>query len=143
VRIWQLFTSLCGALGVTRVKTQQTLKVIGNYSGDLGETEANDQVRAALSERGDSGIVPRDVRHYAYPQPGNQNAALEASIMVDLLKQGFVVEALEPAGVRFSQTREIASPDFDALTQGLQRSLTNVGWIYDGWESALVQGDNS
>jgi hypothetical protein len=143
VRIWPVIIALCAGAGCTPVPGPSGMQVVGMVPGGMGEKAANDQVRLAMAQYGDRGVAPRDVRHYTYPQPGNPRAAPVAVVIRLLKKQGFAVETLAPVGLQFSQTREIASPDFDALTQGLQRSLTNVGWIYDGWESALVQGDNS
>ncbi|MXQ07674.1 hypothetical protein GQ651_07430 [Alphaproteobacteria bacterium GH1-50] len=101
----------------------------------------NDAVRKALAGYGDDGTRPRHVIHFAYAKKGGQDAAAAEEI----IRRYLAPDVLEPAevgdGIRFEQNREVASAEFDAMTDGLERDLAEIGWEYDGWECAVETGE--
>ena len=101
----------------------------------------NDRVRAALAGYGDDGTLPRHVIHFAY---ATRKATADAAAAEAIIRRALAPDVLEPAevgnGLRFEQTREVASAEFDALTQALEDELAAIGWDYDGWECAVETG---
>ena len=100
----------------------------------------NDRIRAALRASGDDGTAIRQVVHYAYPEA-------EDAVAVDDVRDTLawiaprVVRMADGAGLRLEQEREVASEAFDAMTEQFKRDLAAIGWSYDGWECAVVTGD--
>ena len=71
-------------------------------------------------------------------------ASLEEAM--DLIRQQGDFDVIEHAedegGIRFEQNREVASAEFDDLTERLEEKLKEVGWTYDGWECAVETGES-
>ena len=104
--------------------------------------QKNDKVRGALRGMGDDGTRPRHVIHFAYATRKATGETDEAEAIIRRLVAPDVIEPTDGSvGFRFEQTREVASDDFDALTQGLEDDLAAIGWEYDGWECAVETGD--
>lgn len=104
--------------------------------------QKNDKVRAALQGMGDDGSRPRHVIHYAYATRKATGETDEAEAIIRRHISPDVIEATDDSvGFRFEQTREVASDDFDALTQRLEDELAAIHWDYDGWECAVETGE--
>ncbi|NND17944.1 MAG: hypothetical protein HKN98_05130 [Silicimonas sp.] len=105
-------------------------------------SQKNDGVRAALAGYGDDGTAVRHVIHFAYPMKKSTGSADDA---VGVISEHFTPKTAEPTGVdgglRFEHYREVASGDFDQLTDQLEADLAEIGWDYDGWECAVEAGD--
>lgn len=99
----------------------------------------NAKVRAALAEHGDEGQAVRHVIHFAYPVEGGDAAAKQAARATILGLGSFDFTETEGSpGVVFDHQSEVASADFDALTDALETALARDGWKYDGWECAVA-----
>jgi len=99
--------------------------------------DKNDHMRTALAKEGDDGTAPRQVRHFVHPVAGG---ATNATVVHEfLVMNGFSVEP-ESAKEGFfaKERREVASPDFDARTIMLTKSMAQWNWTYDGWECAVT-----
>ena len=104
----------------------------------MGETQANDHVRAQLKKMGDEGVEVRHVVHYAYPKKGADLSSREAMIE-HLRAEGYEVkDAAQESGLVLEHYRSVADAEFDRVTDGLSSWFTDKGWSYDGWECALV-----
>ena len=94
----------------------------------------NGEVREALASNGDDGTIPRNVRHFLYPAffPDRKRDQI-ASRLSEL---GFSTRYAEcDHGLIVEEDREVASGDFDNLTEALAKMMREQGWEYDGWES--------
>jgi len=102
---------------------------------------ANDAVRQVLSEGGDDGTRVRHVIHFAYPLE-RANAVSKVAVKDCILSYVDVTftETLDSEGVVFEHYREVASAEFDTLTDTMKHALEDKGWTYDGWECALETG---
>ncbi len=98
----------------------------------------NTDVRKALVAHGDKGSAIRHVRHFLYPEFFPVRKRDELIIRLQAL--GFAVaSAADDHGLIAEEQREVASADFDSLTESLERMMRDIGWQYDGWECALVK----
>jgi len=99
--------------------------------------EKNNSVREVLSREGDDGTAIRHVRHYIYPLvlPSQR----KDRIVARLASFGFAIcDAAAHEGLILDHEREVASADFDNLTEALERITGAENWEYDGWECAIV-----
>jgi len=96
----------------------------------------NGKVRKALTAHGDDGSAVRHVLHFLVRHDG---ATCSESEMAELLRpHGFTVDLSKyEGGVIAEEYREVASDDFDSLTQTLADMATARGWEYDGFECAV------
>ena len=103
----------------------------------------NMAVRDSLAEQGDDGRRPRHVLHYAYPAKKGGSAPKHEirRILVGIADVRFT-DGPENLGLVFEHTREVASPEFDALTDHFESLLATRGWEYDGWECDVVRGED-
>lgn len=102
------------------------------------EPSANDKVRAALSQHGDSGRAPRHVLHFVWP--ASDEAAPEGEVLDWLRENGLRVDPAKASkGFIGEETREVASAEFDRRTQEIETAMRARGWTYDGWECAVRQ----
>ena len=116
-------------------------RLFGKTSGQTGETAKNQGVRRALQKFGDDGTLPRHTLHYAYP--GKGEAAPQQEIFAYFEATGLTTsEAAADGGVVAEHEREVASSEFDALTERFGADLAGFGWKYDGWECAVATRDN-
>ncbi|MGV6849003.1 MAG: hypothetical protein ACWA5A_11560 [Marinibacterium sp.] len=104
-----------------------------------GRFVANDKVRKALLAEGDNGTAVRHVIHFAYPVAGDAGNKARAQELVAWIAPRFTQTADSP-GIVFEQEREVASADFDAMTERFQTDLAGIGWTYDGFECAVATG---
>lgn len=97
---------------------------------------ANDRVRKALAEHGDRGTAVRHVLHFFFPE---LDTLVTAERMIEELRTlGFEIDPdKSDGGVIAEEHREVASADFDSLTQGLTELASERGWKYDGFECAV------
>ena len=108
----------------------------------IGSTAANDAIRAKLSEMDDDGSIRRHVRHFVYPGSGS-DTALRIRVIEMLGEVGLEVSDENfHDGLVAEHHAVVADAAFDNLTIGLVTGLSQMGWIYDGWECAVV-GDDS
>ena len=104
--------------------------------------QKNDKVRAALAGYGDDGTLPRHVIHFAYStRKATGDVAAAEAIVKGLMAPDLIEPTQADEGLRFEQTREVASSEFDALTDRLETELAAIGWQYDGWECAVETGE--
>lgn len=110
----------------------------------MGEAESNDAVRAQLTAMGDDGSQTRHVLHYAYPEKG-ADMSVRPTMVAELKDRGFEVsDAAADNGIVMEHYRSVAPNDFDAFTTELSEWFSGRGWLYDGWECAVVQsGENT
>ncbi len=117
------------------------LDVVETFDGSkLDQAGRNDMVRAQLHQMGDSGQAERHVIHFAYPV---KDSAATAAKVTDTHLLPFTVADAANGGLRFEETREVASAAFDQITQSLSDALALDGWDYDGWECAVVKDGES
>ena len=108
-------------------------------SEPLDQAGKNDLVRDQLTAHGDDGVKSRHVIHFAYPLENAENPAPKADIKAMLDGHDFrFSDAASEDGLVFEHEREVASADFDQLTEDLHQQLLAKGWDYDGWECAVV-----
>jgi hypothetical protein len=96
----------------------------------------NGKVRAALAQHGDDGSVPRHLMHFLFRcDDATKTEAEMASMLIPL---GFEVDLSKcEGGIIAEEHREVASEDFDCLTQSLSNLAEAHGWTYDGFECAV------
>jgi len=102
-----------------------------------GSKAANDQIRAVLAQYDDDGSAPRHVVHHAYPKDEHARDKGTARRVIGWKMSQFT-NASSEEGLVFEEIRDVASEAFDAATDKLRRDLEEIGWVYDGWESAVV-----
>lgn len=120
-----------------------TIESLGTTE-NTGQTwsEQNDILRDHFYKYGDDCTKPRDVKHYLYAQ-NHEQAYTADEMAIALDEMGYLVEFLdEKDAIRISHTREIASKEFDTLTEYLEKFAGNAGWYYDGWEALCVKTQN-
>ena len=110
--------------------------------GKKSKAPKNDGVRKALAAHGDDGTRVRHVIHFVYPLEGRDagDKAAARAIVQGQIDVEFT-ETEDSAGLVFEHYREVASADFDALTDLLEAELLKIGWDYDGWECAVETGE--
>ena len=98
----------------------------------------NEQVRSLLDQHGgDDGTSDRHVVHYLYPHSINAKPRWE--VAANLVKLGFFVDiGRGDSGVVAEEIREVASVDFDSLTEAFEQMARDNGWVYDGWECEAI-----
>ena len=116
-------------------------------SGDqppVGSPASNEIVRANLRALGDDGLSPRKIRHLG--RPGPEEAAPAEEVVEDfglsLSTFGFRAEVEEIEGetwVILAHVAPVTAEALDRWTAWLDRTLAEMGWIYDGWDCD-VQG---
>ena len=90
----------------------------------------DDAVRAALTERGDDGVPPRDTRFFFYG--GDLLALAEAASKI-----GFKTEAQgEPTVI--SKDMPVTADEMSTLNGIFSEWVDAFGVEYDGWEAAIV-----
>ena len=101
----------------------------------------NDSVRAQLARQGDNGKTPREVDHFAYPDPFRKSA--QRLVVKEWLEQNSFakVESVNAGGLHFVRETAVAGQGFDKLTQDLADHLEKLGWEYDGWGTVAVTKD--
>lgn len=97
----------------------------------------NSMVRKALIEHGDDGSQVRHVLHFLYVC--DSATWSETEMAEELRSHGFEVDLAKcDNGVIAEEYREVASEDFDSLTQSLTDLAESKGWTYDGFECAVA-----
>jgi hypothetical protein len=110
----------------------------GKAQDGIGSKFLNDSVRRQLADLGDDGSTPREVTQFVYPLAIQSRQPAEV-VRRHLERLGMVVTNTQSGGGLIgTQTREVASADFDALTASLVTEMAELGWQYDGWETAVV-----
>jgi hypothetical protein len=101
----------------------------------------NDKVRHVLAQHGDDGTKVRHVIHFAYPADASRAAGMATAkeTVLQHVEVNFT-ETDESEGIVFEHYREVASVEFDELTDALKAALAKDGWKYDGWECAVETG---
>ena len=103
----------------------------------LATIKKNNDVRRVLAANGDNGTTERLVQHFLDPEffPVRKRD----QICHRLKELGFtIVAANGDHGLIAEEHREVASPDFDSVTEALERMMSDQGWQYDGWECAVA-----
>jgi hypothetical protein len=107
-----------------------------NRQPSAARDEANQKVRKALAEYGDNGEASRHVIHFFFETDGARIQRSDAA--VELRSLGFEVDLEKSvSGLLAEEWREVASEDFDSLTQALSDLAEGWGWTYDGFECAV------
>ncbi len=106
----------------------------------VAQMSDNDRIRAVLKASGDDGTAIRQVVHYAYPEAEDAVSTQDVRDTLSWIAPN-VVQTADGAGLRLEQEREVASEAFDAMTEQFKRDLAAIGWSYDGWDCAVVTGD--
>lgn len=108
-----------------------------------GSPDFNDSVRRTIAELGDSGVAPRHVLHYAYPNKGAEEAAV-ASMIAELTADGYEVSETEiDNGLVLEHHHSVAQDEFDPVTAQLSAWFAARNWDYDGWECAVQMDENA
>ena len=105
------------------------------------EPTANDRLRAALLDQGDDGRAIRFVTHYAYPATEDAAGMKDARDAVSWIAPK-CRRTEDGTGLRFVHEREVASGEFDEMTETFERDFEAIGWSYDGWDCAVVPGES-
>lgn len=106
-----------------------------NQSASEGTIARNDKVRQALASHGDNGAAARHVMHFLFERDGRHSRTEAAD---ELRALGFEVDLSKTeSGLIAEEHREVASTDFDSLTQALSDLAEGWGWTYDGFECAV------
>ena len=113
------------------------------YAGqdiDVSSKKKNDELRAALTVRGDKLDVERPVLFWASPRTKGKVVEV-ARLKVDLANSGYFDfdENTETGGVRFKKRTRLNTMVFDKMTANLNDFLFEYGWDYGGWESPVVK----
>lgn len=96
----------------------------------------NGKVRNALADHADNGTAARHVLHFLVK--GDAATCSKARMAHDLRPFGFEIDLSKfDNGVIAEENREVASADFDSLTQALSDMAQERGWHYDGFECAV------
>jgi hypothetical protein len=102
----------------------------------------NDQVRTALSDHRDDGSSERHITHYICPKKTSAVSARELGNQ--LVATGLKLKAASNGvGLIAEEIREVASHDFDNLTQHFSQLAEQSGFEYDGWECEVKQGPSA
>ena len=96
----------------------------------------NGKVRKALADHGDDGTAVRHVLHFLVM--GDSANRSRAEMAHALRPHGFDIDLTKyDDGLVLEEYREVASADFDSLTQHLRNLAQDHGWHYDGFECAV------
>lgn len=96
----------------------------------------NGKIRKALADHGDDGTAARHVLHFLVI--GDAATCSKVEMAHDLRPFGFEIDlAKYDNGVIAEEVREVASADFNSLTQSLSDIADARGWHYDGFECAV------
>ena len=96
----------------------------------------NGKVRKALADHGDNGATVRHVLHFLVK--GDAATCSRAEMAHELRPHGFDIDLTKYGdGLVVEEYREVASADFDSLTQHLSNLAQDHGWHYDGFECAV------
>lgn len=107
-----------------------------------GGTEFNQSIRYQINSMGDDGTATRHILHYAYPDE-DQRLQKPSEIRALARKHGLTHrDAAHDGGFVFEHHREVASTNFDRFTAEFAVQLRELGYDYDGWECAVVLGDD-
>ena len=114
-------------------------RLIGRKSMQLGSPEANKLVIDHIAKDGDNGLSERHVRHFAYPD-GKNPKGNKLDVFEVFTDAGLGVSDSEfRGGVMGEHESAVATSEFDALTDGLRAEMEQLGWVYDGWECAILR----
>ena len=114
-------------------------RLIGRKPLQLGSPEANKLVITHIAKDGDNGLSERHVRHFAYPVE-EQRKGDKLDVFEVFTDAGLGVSDSEfRGGVLGEHDSAVATAEFDQLTDGLRVEMEKLGWVYDGWECAILR----
>lgn len=113
--------------------------LLSQHTEDLTQREFNELIRQALWDEGDNGLVPRNVRHFAYPQSGDAVCSFKNVTDYLSIHNLKVTETFDNTGLMFEHESEVSSFEFDVFTYSLKTKLFEKGWVYDSWECLVVK----
>lgn len=97
---------------------------------------SNSKIRKALADHSDDGTQVRHIVHYLFKEDAATRS--EAEMAAVLRPMGFEIDLSNcKDGIIAEEYREVASRDFDSLTQSLSDFANEQGWKYDGFECAV------
>lgn len=103
------------------------------------QREGNDRVRSQLVQMGDDGAAPRPVTHYFFAKRFARRKATPQEITAYTATLGLSVHDTSRTLVVLTAEASVTGDDFDQLTEHLFAYGQSVGWVYDGWECAVVR----
>ena len=102
----------------------------------------NDYYRENKKSYGDDGTIVRKVLHFVGPEINDPMAASLDHATSVLEELGFRAnEIYDGSGLVLLHWTEIASVDFDQLTDELKTCIHQLGWKYGTWECNTTTPD--
>lgn len=107
---------------------------------------SNQQVIANLLSHGDSLQIERPVEHWIYFGTNDARDKFITAISkmgFEILNQSFDEETEEPFGLHISRIDRVDPESADEYTLELWQIAHDCGGLYDGWETSIINNDES